>query len=143
MNDLPRFVAATPVGGEVPVEIFRDGKKKRLQVKVGQLEEGSAGTSKPAAEDRLGLTVVDLTPEASRKYQLQSDHGALVSSVDQDGPAADSNLRAGDLVLEINGREIRSAEEFHKSLEGAGKGSVLRFLVQRGDSLFYTTLKIP
>jgi len=143
MNDLPRFVAATPVGREVPVEIFRDGKKKRLQVKVGRLEEGSAGTSKPAAEDRLGLTVVDLTPEASRKYQLQSDHGALVSSVDQDGPAADSNLRAGDLVLEINGREVRSAKEFHKSLEGAGKGNVLRFLVQRGDSLFYTTLKIP
>jgi len=56
MNELPRIVAATPVGKEVEVEILREGKPLKLKLKVGELkEEAPAPTEEKAQADLKGL----------------------------------------------------------------------------------------
>jgi len=142
MNDLPRVVAATPIGKEVAIEVFRDGEKKTLKVKVGRQETAEGAAPTPSTADRTGLTVTDITPEVMEKFQLESDRGALISAIDPEGPAADANLRVGDLVLEVNGRAVGSAAEFREVLEGVREGAVVRLLVRRQASAFYTTLKV-
>ena len=40
LNDLPRLVAATPVGETVRVKVFRDGKERTIKVEIGRLDDG-------------------------------------------------------------------------------------------------------
>jgi serine protease Do len=143
LNDLPRLVAATPVGKEVKLTVFRDGKSREHQVTIGKLqEEGAEAAAAPAAGDRLGLSVAEITPEAARLYGLQGDKGALITGVDPSGVAADANLRPGDLILEVNGLPIIDAAAFRAATAKAKPGEVLRLLIQRGDGLLYTTVKV-
>ena len=62
MRTLPRIVAETPIGKEVPVTVWRDGKQQTVQAKVGELPDdqqvaaattGRAGSrARPADRDR-------------------------------------------------------------------------------------------
>jgi serine protease Do len=144
VNDLPRIVAGTPVGKTVPVTVFRGGKILELTVTVSRLEEpDELGPRMPGEEPSpLGLTVSDITAEAMRYYNLERGQGALVTRVDPVGPAADAELRPGDIIIEVNGREIADAAGFRNVVGQAKKGQTLRLLVQRGDNLFYTTIRI-
>ncbi len=141
VSDLPRIVAATEVGREVEVKIFRDGKERELSVTIGKMAEEVAAAGQKAGKGALGLTVTDLTPEAAQIHGLDTSKGALITAVDPEGPAAGSNLRPGDAILEVNGKEIGSAADFAKVADQVESGKVLRLLVQRGENLFYTTLK--
>ena len=142
INDLPRLVAATPAGKEVRLSIFRNGKTIEVTATVGKLQEEREETETAgASSDRLGLNVADVTPEVAQRYGLQAGKGALITGVDPAGPAAASNLHPGDLILEVNGRETRSATAFRAEVEKTKPGEVLRLLIQRGDALLYTTVK--
>jgi len=142
INDLPRLVAATPAGKEVRMSVFRNGKTHELTATIGKLQEDrEEAEAAGAASDRLGLNVADVTPEVAQRYGLQAGKGALVTGVDPAGPAAASNLHPGDLILEVNGRETRSAAAFRAEVDKTKPGEVLRLLIQRGDALLYTTVK--
>jgi serine protease Do len=141
INDLPRLVAAAPVGSSAQLTIFREGKTLQVQVTIAELEDAArpAPTADPAS---LGLGVTDITPEAVRQYGLSGERGALITAVDPAGPAAESNLRPGDLIVEVNGQQIAKASAFRQFAARAKKGQTLRLLVQRGESLFYATLRV-
>ena len=144
-NDLPKIVATTKVGKSVPVVVYRDGKERELQVEVGKLgEDGVAPTGAIAdAGNRLGLTVTGVTPELARQYDLAPEsRGVLITAVAAEGAGAAANLRPGDLVVEVDGREIASVKEFENATAKTAKGKVLRLLIQRREALFYTTLRV-
>jgi len=143
-NDLPKIVAATPVGKTVKAVVFRDGKERELKVEVGRLAEQSDRQSVPGvAGGKLGLAVNELTPELARRHALAPEsRGVLIATIDPGSSAANANLRPGDLIIEVDGREIASVHEFEAATGRTGKGSVLRLLVQRGETLFYTTVRV-
>ncbi len=142
MTDLPRLVAALPVDSAVRFEVFRDGKSRTLGVKIGKLVEGEQGKAAAAGSgSSLGMAVTDLTPEVARSLGISAGKGAVVTAVEPAGPAADANIRLGDLVLEVNGKEIANAAAYAQAIKGLKPGQVLRLLLQRGESLLYTTIK--
>jgi len=51
----------------------------------------------------LGVKVTTLTPQVIRQFGLGVDQGALVVSVDHDGPAAKAGIHAGDVITAIDG----------------------------------------
>jgi serine protease Do len=65
----------------------------------------------------------------------------VITAIDPGSTAARANLREGDLVVEIDGQEVASLKAFETAAGKVAKGSVLRLLVQRGETLFYTTLR--
>ncbi len=143
LNDLPKLVAATPVDTTVNVKIFRDGKERTIKVKIGKLEEGE---EKQLAGDKdggvLGITASNLTPELVERYSLESDQGILITKIDPEGPAAEANLRVGDLILEADGKEIKSVKALEEVVGKMDKGKVLRLLIQRRATLLYTTVTL-
>ncbi|KIH76040.1 serine protease Do [Geoalkalibacter ferrihydriticus] len=141
-NDLPRIVAATPVGTQSRAKIWREGKTRDIRIKVGRLGDEPPEVRAAVGETaKLGLTLDELTPERARSFGLEGKQGALVTEVEPGGPAAAANLRPGDLIVEISGRTVTSSSEAQKILETISKDQVLRLLVQRRDGLFYTTVK--
>ncbi|PLX98243.1 MAG: peptidase [Desulfuromonas sp.] len=140
LRDLPRLVAATPIDKKVNVVLFRDGKKKTVTVTIGKMDGDEQG---PAAieESDLGLNLTDITHEFAERYSLETTEGVLVTGIDPEGPAIDANLRPGDVIVEINGRGIRSVKEFRAVTGEVKEGKYIRLLVQRATNLFYTTIK--
>jgi serine protease Do len=126
------------------VEIFRDNKKREVKVKIGKLEEGNGGfvAEEKQEDDALGITAADVTPELAARYSLEGKEGVLVTRIDPDGPAAEANLRVGDLILEADGQEVDSVKSFKTVIDGLREGRVLRLLIQRKSILLYTTVKL-
>ena len=65
---------------------------------------------------RIGVTVTDVEQVDAEVYGLPNVRGAEVTSVAEDGPARDAGLRPGDVVLAIDGREIRDATDLTTTL---------------------------
>ncbi len=144
LNDLPRLVAATPVGETVQVKVFRDGKERTVKVQIGRLDDGKAELAADDGESggALGLTVANVTPELVERYSLESDKGVLITRIDPEGPAAEANLRVGDLVVEADGKEVGTVKEFEGLVDKMAAGKVLRLLIQRRATLLYTTVTL-
>jgi serine protease Do len=140
MEDLPRLVAATPVGREVKVTVIRDGKQKTVTVKIAQLKEEVAET--PAEEksaETWGLRVQNLTPDLAEQLGIDEDHGVVVVAVEPGSSAEEAGLRRGDVILEVNREAVKDTAELKARLSKAEKGALL--LIRRGDSTVFVAIK--
>jgi serine protease Do len=143
MKELPLIVASTPVGKTVDVDILRDGKSKTLKVKTAELksEEGSVESSQEKLD--LGLTVEELTAEQARRLGLSEETGLVVVYVENYSPAAESGLRRGDIILEIDREPMKDIKGFNEKMMKYKPGDTILFLVMRGQSTLYLTVKVP
>lgn len=144
LSDLPRLVAATPVDKTVKVKIFRDGQEREVKVTIGEMAEGRQElmASGKEAGGALGLTARDVTPELADRFALDGTKGIMIAKIDPDGPAAKANLRVGDLIVEADGKAIKSVKDLEKIIGKMSAGKVLRLLIKRKLSLLYTTVPL-
>ena len=70
----------------------------------------------PATRGRLGATVQSITPELAEYFGVK-DGGALVSSVTRDSAAAKAGVKAGDVIVSINGRAVRNSDDLLDQLD--------------------------
>jgi serine protease Do len=138
---LQRAVSFTAVGKQVDVQIFRGGKLETLTVKVGEAATVERRAAAPPARRDLGMTVEELDAEKVKKFKLrEGEDGLVVGDVAKGGPAASAGIRAGDLIREVNRREVRSLEGYRSALR-RDEGEVDLFLLQRGQSHIYVAVK--
>jgi serine protease Do len=64
----------------------------------------------------IGVSYQELTPELASSFGVQRTRGALVNEVVQGGPAAKANLRPGDIILDIQGREIKEGKDLLRAI---------------------------
>lgn len=142
MNELPFLVASTPVGRVVKVEVIRKGKIKVFDVKIGKLEETP---KKEEAEEKvlkLGMRVEEITPEIQHKFGLTEKQGVVVVDVERFSPAYESGIREGDVILEIDQIPVNNINKYYKLISRYKKGDTILFLIKRGGSTIYLTLKV-
>ena len=139
---LPPLVAATKPGAKADVVFLREGKEQRTTVAMGEAPSDKlarASTAGARGEARkmssLGLSVAEL--DARERQTLGLEGGVKVERAQ--GPAAKSGIRAGDVIVGVNGSHIAGTDDLGKTLEQAPKGAPLALLVKRGDA----TLFIP
>ncbi len=146
-HELPSLVAYLPVGTVAEVELLREGKRKTVKVRLEEMkdeelaalgeEEGGS-----AASGDLGFTVAAVTPELARHLGIRGRaRGVAVTSVDDGTPAAEANLRPGDLILEFDQAETPDLPSFEKAVEKAKGKSTFLLLVSRGGRTLFVTLK--
>lgn len=135
--DLPKVVAATPVGKTVKVAVFRKGKRQQVSIVVGQSKQADAAKPGQVPESAgIGVSVRELTPELARQLGLKDEKGVVVSEVKPGSPADEAGLVRGDLVLEFNGQPVESLEAFAGLASKVKKGEVVRLLLRRPDGTF-------
>lgn len=143
-NELPRFVAATPIDKKVKLSIFRDGKKQEVLLVVGKLKDGGSETSSVSSNenDRIGITVEELSKEKADRLGLRETKGLVISEVKPGSSAEDSGVSPGSIVIEINGQRPETLAAFNAVAAKVAKGEVVRLLLRRPDnSVHYVAIK--
>jgi serine protease Do len=157
MRGLPRIVAETPVAKQVDVIVWRKGKEVTLGAKVGEYPENEDQASveptsqQPESEDEgskiesLGVDLAALDQKGRDKFGLSGDaEGVLVVDVDQNGPAAEKDLRAGDVIVEVDQKAVKSPGEVRDRVKAAQDNGyrVVTLLVNRKGDFQWVAVKI-
>jgi serine protease Do len=143
--DLTRRVAAVPTGNVAVFTVSRQGKPLQLKATIAvrpdqQQLASNAGQGKDSAmapaASVAGLGLSPLTPEAKRNFNIGDKvvTGAVITKVDPDSDAAEKGLQAGDVVLRIGNRAVKTPADFQAGVADAKKGgrSSVLLLVAHG-----------
>lgn len=138
-EDLPRAVAETPVGHEVPMTVIRDGEPVTLKATIAKLDEPAAPptAASKATKDALGLALQPLTPAETRERGLGEHGGLLIRGVQEGSPAASAGLRPGDVITEINRAPVKSVEDVKQAMDKRAKDKPALFVVHRSGASIY------
>ncbi len=139
-HTLSRVVSSTPPGKKVKVVIWRNGKEKTLEVKVGTMP-AEGGEELASTETNWGFKVQKLTPELAEEFGWsKNEKGLIVTEVEPGTPASASGLRKGDLIKEVNRKPVANLKQYRKALK-RGKKNKLLLLVKRKKYTFYVLLQ--
>ena len=83
----------------------------------------------------IGAYVMDVTPAVARAFNLPANKGVLVGDLDENGPAFRVNLRRGDVILAVNGREVNTTAAFEEAVAATAAGGTVTLRVNRGGQI--------
>ena len=144
---LRNMVSQTPVGTKAIVRLLRKGKKIDVTVVIRELPKKLAGM--PLVEEPdgggkskalAGLVVRQLTPEIARRFGIdRGETGVVIMQVDRGSRVFAAGLRPGDLVLQINQKDIASIQDYEKAVKKIKPRERILLLVRKkGQDLFVT-----
>ena len=156
LRRFPRLVANARVGSTIDIVVWRGGKELPLKLRIGEQEEpektnvSAPGTppKKPVEPDQavtstieqLGLTLQKVSEQLREKYGLGDNvKGVVITKVTPNSPAAEKQLQAGDIILEVDQQAVTSPQEVTDlvgKLQAQKKRSVLLFVERQGDPRF-------
>jgi len=140
-HDLVRETIAQPIGQAIALEIIRGGQRYGTSVTLSERPEEPvepAPSQQPAQPHQgLGLVVRDLAPGQATQMGLPAHVVPIVTQVGPGSVADREGLRAGDVLVEVNG----TADPTSQQVADAAHGGGLLLRVKRGDSYFYAALK--
>jgi len=127
-------MADTPPGQETEIRVLRDGEERTLRVTPQKLER-ELGDEFECENWRC--TVRGMTRYLALARKLDAVMGVLVIGVDDVGPARDGNLRAGDVIVKVDGDAVASLEGFQQMYEAilAEEKPMTLLAVRRGRSM--------
>jgi serine protease Do len=151
---LPRIVADTPIGKTVNIDVLRRGRKQTMHITVLKLAE-DAKADKPAKAPpapknqpklaQLGLALGVLDGAARAKFKIAGNvQGVLVANVEGGSPAAEKNVKAGDVIVEVAGQPVKTPSDVAKKVDADAKAGkkVELLLINRGGDLTYVGLRL-
>ncbi len=141
-SDLPPLVGRVPVGAKARVNILRNGSKRVLVVTIEQLPSDdkpiAAAKSKASSSNRLGIEIVDLDVDSKKAL----GRGVLIKKVVAGSAAARSGLAVGDVLLQINRKNVKNVADFRKKVANLPIGRMIPVLVHRQGANQFIVMKI-
>jgi serine protease Do len=145
-SDLPPLVGNSKPGSKAELKIFRDGKTMTVPVVVGELPHDKAtvaslGGGENKSSNALGIIVEDLSAEQRKQLGLK-DQGVVISDI-KGAAARRTALQAGDVVLMVGRKPVKTAVEFDAALKDAKPGDSVMLLVRRDDATQFVAVPVP
>ena len=140
-HDLPRIVGNTKVGKVVDVVVIRNGEKNILKVLIEELKDSPVIKSSVQISDKLGLIVSDIEPLEAKRLNIPAE-GIVVREVKKGSLADEYDLRAGDIILQINKEKLSGVEDYKRVLKKLEDEKHLVMLVIREGRSFYLSIKL-
>lgn len=148
--DLMFQIADTKPGTEIDITIVRDKKEMIVKAKVGEAQAEEEIESESDSGKDLGISITELTPRIARRYGFQTESGVVITEVRRYSVAEENGLAVGDIILEVNRKEIETVKDLEKILNDLDPGDAVLMLVRResrdrtgSSEEFMVTLRIP
>jgi serine protease Do len=77
-----------------------------IPINLASRVEGQLASSGHVERGRLGVTIQDVSQGLADSFDLKGPNGALVSTVDADGPAAKAGIQPGDVIVKMDGEDV-------------------------------------
>ncbi len=135
-GDLVDAVRAAKPETSARVKLVRDGKPKEITVTVGRLE---TKLGKLRGRDLfftrkggyLGIHLQELNKDLAEYFGVKPDEGALVLRVEKESPAEEAGLKAGDVIVEVDGDDVAAPGDVSGILSELKKGDKIEIKIVR------------
>jgi serine protease Do len=154
-QSLSFLVANIAPGTRIPIELYRNGKRRTVSLTVGQFPDAvdlaeeeetfdpdaespmSKSQGSGMMEEAVGLQILALTPQISRDLGLEAGtSGVVIGAVDSNSDAGSKGLRRGDVILSANNQGVGSPDELEKVAAKAksdGREALVLRILRRGN----------
>ncbi|MBV9863271.1 MAG: DegQ family serine endoprotease [Alphaproteobacteria bacterium] len=147
VRDLPRLVAAAPIGQKLALTVRRNGRDMTLAPVIAQLREAQqqaaanpeqGGGGALGSFTSFGMDLAGLDAAARARFHIPREvSGVVVSQVAGDSPAAALGIQPGDVIVSVDQKPVNSPQEAADRLkEAATHGNILLLLNRHGSSEF-------
>lgn len=138
------------------IVVIRDGEEKTIEVKIGKRKKEDIYrlTVKPplikkgrvkildlgeSTHGKIGATLWDLNEQLGQYFGVEDGEGALIAELDEDGSAYEAGLRAGDVIVEMDGEKIEEKEDVLDVLSDKEEGDEVTVqILRRGSKQNFT-----
>ncbi len=135
---LGRLISSAGIGSQVPVELYREGRKLTLDVTLGQRPDERVATAQPAQPPASrtpnvsrgplgGVEVKGLSSRLRSQYRVDPAvrQGVVITSVDPRSRARFFGLQEGDVIVELQRKPVRSERDFKRLYKSSGNRVLL------------------
>ncbi len=84
---------------------------------------------------RIGVSIQDVNAQLADSFGLDRPRGALVGMVESDGPGEKAGIKAGDVILKVDGKEIETSAQVPSIVANTKPGKEIAIEVWRDGSL--------
>ncbi len=128
----------------VAAAAFADGPPQRhtrtLIVKDGKVITDESDGEIPGFESMLlggprayiGVSLMNISPELREHFGAPKDAGVMVESVQDDSPADKAGIKVGDIVLSVDGKDVKWSGDLRNAMRDKKEGDSVRIEVLRG-----------
>ena len=135
-------LATSPIGSHANLTVYSQGRERTLDVELVRAPEG-ASTAEIIIDGRspfAGAKVAELSPRLAQRLRLAAEaRGVAIVEVPANSPAAGFGLRPRDIVREVNGEAIDTAEKLREVT--AAQARWWRFTIERDGRLLNQVLR--
>lgn len=150
-RDLIDYISALPPGTQVEVTLYRDGKTLKRTLELD--ERPTLGTPEVRREPQeasriewLGLHYQDLTTALRSNHGIPEDQeGVFVTQVAPSSPLFEESMRAGHVIVEVNGAAVNNVAEFERAVEAVPSGGFLRLYAKSftPERAYFAVVRVP
>jgi serine protease Do len=90
---------------------------------------------------RIGVSIQEVSAQLAESFRLDRPHGALVGSVEDDSPGAKGGIKAGDVILKVDGETVETSSQVPVLIAGKKPGSSVALEVWRNGSTKELTVR--
>ncbi len=145
VSDIGAFrnlISMTAPGTKEELTIIRDGKRKNVSVTLAARVSETVEAESPSSQstNQLGITVQTLSGELAKQFDARIGEGVVVTEVKRGSVAELAGISVGTIILQVNHKSIRTAEEFAQEIARADKNRPILLLIRFGEMQRYVSL---
>jgi serine protease Do len=151
-DELIEYVSQQKPGDEVTIDIVRKGQEKSITVALGSRDDDRKAEryilkdqlpglnhydksfhmyKSSLSDSYIGVTLEDLNPQLGEYFGVEEGKGALITEIMEDSPAGKAGLKAGDVIVEVDGREVEELSDVRDAVRGKEEGEEISLRVLR------------
>ena len=145
-HDLARQIGSMTPGATAKLTVWRKGEEKSFSLTLGEVPKERAARAASPDSDAAGASLPKLGLSLAPAGEIagSGSEGVVVTEIDPDGLASEHGLKSGDVILEVGGTKVASAEDVRKAVGDAqknGKHAVL-MRVKSDDAMKFVAIPI-
>ncbi|MCC7007301.1 MAG: trypsin-like peptidase domain-containing protein [Acidobacteria bacterium] len=152
-EDLIRYVSSRPPGTLAALDVWRDGQTRTVHVKLRdrplppavQRRTPPDADIRPVVQDKtpLGMKVRELDEATAARLRIPDQiEGVLIAEVDPAGPAKLAQLKANQVVVELNRQRVGSVREYVSAVSHLTRGDVAALLIYDRNTRQHTIVTV-